>query len=349
MQRPFELTEKQLNTRLDEMVDATFSDLQSQFLILPKGNGFIEFVDFQQAYEVLKRQTSAFKSFNEETIWDALHEDALSLVVLRTILGMSPPEWADIAKSDLNSEIDQNALRVLDTKVRKQRDFFSLQRAKADSLSIKRTNDLVKVAVSTVLRGAPAGSEDAVHRLAKFDTVEGLISLKYAAEAHVPYAVLLYERYLGRPFASHRDAVSGLVGRIMENAIEERLERAKLTFRKTGRAERIPGFDQAPDFIVPTEVAPAVVIEAKIVGDDGTARDKVARILRLASMRDDRTRAGKPGFELVACIDGRGFGVRRQDMKDMLKATKGKVFTLATLDHLIANTDLKKYLPKNRK
>lgn len=87
------------------------------------------------------------------------------------------------------------------------------------------------------------------------------------------------------------------------------------------------------------------MIEAKIVGDDGTARDKVARILRLASMRDDRVRAGKLPFQLVACIDGRGFGVRRQSMKDMLKATKGKIFTLATLDR-IENTDLKKFLPK---
>jgi RNase P/RNase MRP subunit POP5 len=346
MQRPFELTEKQLHSRLDEMVDATFSDLQSQFLVLPKGNGFVEFSDFQHAYEVLKRNTSAFNAFTEKSVWQALDEDALVLVVLRTILGLSPPEWAAIAKSDLNADIDQNALRVLDSKVRKERGFFAKQKLKRESLSIKRTEDLVKVAVAYVKRGAPAGSEDTVHRLGKFDTSEGLISLKHAAQAHVPYAVLLYERYLGRPFASHRDAVSGLVGKIMENAIEERLERAQITYRQTGRAERIPGFDQAPDFIIPTEVSPAVVIEAKIVGDDGTARDKVARILRLANMRDDRFRAGKPPFQLVACVDGRGFGIRRQDMKDMLKATKGKIFTLSTLDHLILNTELKNFLPK---
>ncbi|MEO8502145.1 MAG: hypothetical protein ABI565_14590, partial [Vicinamibacteria bacterium] len=124
---------------------------------------------------------------------------------------------------------------------------------------------------------------------------------------------------------------------------EQRLRKAKISFRKTGQAERIPGFQQAPDFFVPTEYSPAVIIEAKITGDDGTARDKVARILRLASMRDERIRKRQTSFEVVACIDGRGFGVRRQDMKDMLMATRGKVFTLATLDQLIDHTELARF------
>jgi hypothetical protein len=123
------------------------------------------------------------------------------------------------------------------------------------------------------------------------------------------------------------------------------LSARRITHRKTGRAERIAGFEQAPDFFVPSELAPKVIIEAKIIGDDGTARDKVARILRLANMRDERVRDGRPSFEVVACVDGRGFGVRRNDMRDMLKATRGKVFTLATLDKLIDNTGLLKYLP----
>ncbi len=91
--------------------------------------------------------------------------------------------------------------------------------------------------------------------------------------------------------------------------------RAGMTFRKTKRAERVPGFEQAPDFFVPTEFAPASVIEAKITGDDGTARDKVTRLQNLAKIRDNRERAGEPSFELVACIDGRGFRVRREDMR----------------------------------
>jgi hypothetical protein len=62
-------------------------------------------------------------------------------------------------------------------------------------------------------------------------------------------------------------------------------------------------------------------------------------------MRDANIRAGLPGFQVVACIDGRGFGVRRQDMRDMLSATQGKIFTLTTLDKLIDHTELSRFLP----
>jgi hypothetical protein len=83
-----------------------------------------------------------------------------------------------------------------------------------------------------------------------------------------------------------------------------------------------------------------VVIEAKISEDDGTARDKIARILRLVTLASDRTAEGQTAFQVVACIDGRGFGVRREEMRQLLLATHGKVFTLATLDELVDSTDL---------
>jgi hypothetical protein len=93
MQRPFEIEPTDLEIRLDEMVSVTFGDLQSQFLVLPRGGGFIPFEDFQDAYEVLKRHTGGFASFNESAVWAAIEENALALLVLRTILGLSPPEW----------------------------------------------------------------------------------------------------------------------------------------------------------------------------------------------------------------------------------------------------------------
>ncbi len=131
----------------------------------------------------------------------------------------------------------------------------------------------------------------------------------------------------------------------MESAIEERLSRARISFRKTKRAERVPGFDQAPDFFIPDEYHPSVLIEAKITGDDGTARDKATRIVHLAEMSQERVNRGLSGFEVVACLDGRGFGVRREDMKRMLLRTNGKVFTLATLDQLIPYTKIRNFLP----
>jgi hypothetical protein len=344
MQHPFELAPKALGSRLDEMVDVTFKDLQSQFLVLPKKASFIEFDEFQAAYEVLKRHMKGFSNLSEPAAWAALKEDALTLVILRTVLGMSPGEWAEIARQERDTDVSTTFARSIDVSVRKKRDTF--QRLPVGSLKEKRVKALLSTALEYIYRGAPPGTEDTVHRLAKADTIEGQASLRHLAAEHVPYAVLLYERYLGRPFASYRDSISELVGDVMEAAIEKRLRRAGVTFRKTGQAERVPGFAQAPDFFVPTELSPAVIVEAKITGDDGTARDKVARILRLASIRDERLRKGRNGFEVVACVDGRGFGVRRQDMKDMLLATKGKVFTLATLDQLIPHTRLKEYVSR---
>jgi hypothetical protein len=50
-----------------------------------------------------------------------------------------------------------------------------------------------------------------------------------------------------------------------------------------------------------------------------------------------------PKYEVIAYIGGRGFGVRREDMKKMILATRGKVFTLKTLDRLIDYTRLKEF------
>jgi hypothetical protein len=343
--KPFEVDLAYLRSHLDDMVESVFSDLQSQFLVLPRGKNLVTYGDFQGAYEVLKRHTAAFATVSEDAIWQALRENALALMVLRTILGVSPPEWADLARSERGSDISQGYARGLEARCRRSPEFLGRLRRPRDDLALSRIEALVSVAVQYITQGAPAGAADTVHRLDKVDTAEGLISIQHAATQHVPYAVLLYERYMGRPFASHRDSVSELVGDVMEAAVEERLMRAGSSHRRTSRAERVPGYRQAPDFFVPDEFNAAVIIEAKITGDDGTARDKLSRVERLTQMRDERRRAGEPDFEVVACIDGRGFGVRRADMRDLLLVTEGKVFTLATLDQLIPHTRLHEFLP----
>lgn len=78
---------------------------------------------------------------------------------------------------------------------------------------------------------------------------------------------------------------------------------------------------------------------AKLTEDDGTARDKVARVQRLRTLRDEQ---GK-NYDVIACIAGRGFKVRREDMRRLLQATDGKVFTLATMPLLIEHTRIREY------
>jgi hypothetical protein len=202
---------------------------------------------------------------------------------------------------------------------------------------------LVETACRLLTDGASEVPPGKIHRLDKADTKSGIDGLRNLAGLGVPYAMLLYERFLGRPFAGHRDSVSELVGDALESAIEEMLSRAGISFRKTRRAEKLPGFDQTPDFIIPSEFNPQVIIEAKITEDDGTARDKVTRIQHLGQLSLEGQPSGKPKFEVIACIAGRGFGVRREDMKKMLLATRGKVFTLQNLDRLVECTRLREF------
>jgi hypothetical protein len=82
------------------------------------------------------------------------------------------------------------------------------------------------------------------------------------------------------------------------------------------------------------------VIEAKLAEDDGTVRDKVPRVQHLGEL--SRVTASEEGrFEVIACIGGRGFGVKRADMRKLLIATRGKVFTLKTLDRLVGCSRLR--------
>jgi len=346
--RPFELQQEELEARIEEMVTATITDLSSEFLLMPTGPGFVRYPDFQSAYEVLKRNTRGFTDLSWQTVRTAMQENSLVLGVLRSVLGMTAPEWAELARVELGSDITQGAARGIDKDCRAIDYYHHLTRRNSATKTLERIDALIKVAVQYIDRGAPAEQEGVLHRLAKFDTAFGAESLGHAARENVPYAVLLYERYLGRPFAAHRDAVSELVGEVMENAIEQRLREAGVSYRKTGRAERIPGFGQAPDFCIPDEINPVIIIEAKITSDDGTARDKVTRIKELETQRNKHLDEGRPRYEVVACIDGRGFRQRRTDMRDLLLRLGGKVFTTATLDRLIVNTRIREFVSNNR-
>ena len=321
MKQPFQVSAVEIEQDPEAYVDAVYGSLESQFLVLPKGGNFVEYPRFQEAYETLKRATRDFREVKPPAVWDALLSDSLAAVVLRCILGMSPPEWAELAASDSGLPITQSFARSLDGMVRSDREYLArLSLRKAATL--ERVVAMVETACRCVSAGVTERAPDTLHRLDKVDTAEGLDSVRRAADFHVPYAMLLYERLLGRPFASHRDSVSELIGDVMESAVEAELNARGVSFRKTKRAERVPGFDQAPDFITPDEYAPVVVIEAKITNDDGTARDKFTRIIHLVEQSKDRLSRGEPGFEVIACIDGRGFGIRREDMRRLSLPSK---------------------------
>lgn len=325
----------------DSYIDEVFGELTSAFLTMPRGEGFLDYPTFESGYEALKKATVGFITITTELLIKTVYETPVTFVVIRSILGFTPPEWAHLTSERGAVKVDQGAARTLD---RKMRLGGLTPIADRNSVTDTRIKAMIGVAVDILEEGA--GEIDRtliVHRLDKVDTAQGIRSIRPVADLGVPYPVLLYERFLGRPFATHRDAVSDLVGDVVESAVEVVLAKGGVSNRKTKRAERINGFDQAPDFIVPNEFNPAVIIEAKLTEDDGTARDKVARVQNLRAIRD---REGK-SYEIVACIAGRGFKVRRADIRRLLEATDGKVFTLATMERLLDCTRIRDFVTRN--
>lgn len=341
-QFPFEVGFDLVQSQLDQFVSVVFSSLESEFLVLPKGEGFVPYAVFESGYEALKRATKAFVHVAPETVLPAIQGTPIALVVLRAMLGFTPPEWAYMASRRIGVEVPQGAIRSIDRKIR----MAPLKPLAKGEVPQQRVQALVQVACLLLAEGAPKIPSERIHRLDKADTKGGLADLQAAASLGIPYPMLLYERFLGRPFAGHKDSVSELVGDSLEVRIEQVLGDAGISYRKTKRAEKIPGFDQAPDFVVPDQFAPQVIIEAKVAEDDGTARDKITRVQHLGHLSAAGEPPGAYKYEVVACIGGRGFGIRREDMKKLLLATRGKVFTLKTLDQLVMCTKLKDFKTK---
>ena len=336
---PFEATISELKNAPEDYIDAVFSCLQSEFLVMPKGAGFVEYPVFERGYEALKVATSGFSLFDPEKILFVMESEPIVIVVLRSMLGFTPPEWGYITTQRTGVSVTQGFIRTLDRKARMSPE----TELTTNGVTRERLKAMIRTACQLLEIGAPDVEGGQLHRLDKADTRRGVSSIQNLSGMGVPYAMLLYERFLGRPFAGHRDSISELIGDSLESAIEDVLTKAGISFRKTKRAERIEGFDQTPDFIIPSEFNPQVIIEAKITEDDGTARDKVTRIQHLGELSLAGRTEDHQKYEVIACIGGRGFGVRREDMKKMILATRGKVFTLKTLDRLVDYTRLKEF------
>ena len=339
MKYPFEVPYTELEDDLDSFVDAIFSRLDSDFLVMPKGQGFVEYPVFEQGYEALKQATSEFCDISPAPILQVVLRSPVALIVLRAMLGFTPPEWAYLATRRTGVSISQGAVRTLDRKIR----LAPATPIPETGVTAMRISALVETACQVLNEGIPEIRKDRLHRLDKADTKSGIAALQGLARVGVPYAMLLYERFLGRPFAGHRDSISELKGDVLESAIEDVLTKSGISYRKTKRAQKIEGFPQAPDFIIPSEFIPQIIIEAKITEDDGTARDKVARIQQLDTYSKEGQPENSRKYQVVACIAGRGFGVRREDMKKLLLATRGKVFTLQNLDELVPCTRLQEF------
>ncbi len=324
--------------------------LQSHFEVMPRGGSFLEREDFQHGFDAFRAETEAGVDLDEGAVLRAIRKDPRAWVVLRAIAGLTPGEAAYLAIREAEGDgteitITQAIAREVDIRCRRGEEVLLV---KPDDVGVvaRRHHDALE-AMATYLpavisRSRPPVKPNEVHRLDKFDTTNGQETIQAAFEQEL-YPEILYERILGRPYASHRDSISENVGDLVEMRIEELLDTHRINYRKTRRREAILGFPQAPDFLIAdkgralfaAEPEVDMAIEAKLTEDDGTARDKVARIKALQRNEDRRAAAGAHRRDIVAVIDGRGFQHRVRDLADVLDACDGHVYTLPELNELV--------------
>lgn len=324
--------------------------LESHFEVMPRGGSFLVREDFERGYKAFREETGAGADLSAEAVLRAIRRDPRAWVVLRAIAGLSPGEAAYLAIREADDQgeqikITQAIAREVDIRCRRG-EIVLLDDPDGAGLGARRHHDALEAIArylpAVISRACPPIQDDEVHRLDKFDTTGGQKTIQEALKQQL-YPELLYERILGRPYASHRDSISESVGDLVEMRIEELLEDHRINYRKTRRREAIPGFPQAPDFLIAeqgralfaAEPEVDVAIEAKLTEDDGTARDKVARIKALRQNEDRRAAQGAQRRQIVAVIDGRGFQHRVRDLADTLEACDGHVYTLAELDKMV--------------
>src|SRR5579859_896247 len=115
---PFQFGFDIVQARLDEFVSAVCSSLESEFLVLPKGDGFVDYSVFETGYEALKQATSGFVNVTPEIVLPVVQATPIALIVLRAMLGFTPPEWAYMASQRIGVEVPQGAVRSIDRRIR---------------------------------------------------------------------------------------------------------------------------------------------------------------------------------------------------------------------------------------
>jgi len=98
---------------------------------------------------------------------------------------------------------------------------------------------------------------------------------------------------------------------------------------------------------------PVEQVARRAIMDYLTCEGPALKQLALPLIRSTAARTGGQvlAYEVVACIATRDFKQRKQDMRELIEVTRGKVFTLQTLSHLVEHRRLKTFetreVPKN--
>lgn len=290
---------------------------------------FYEQEYFAAAYDAAHRATRGFTEVSEDNLKKTIECDPKTLLVFRTILGLTREEFAQST-----------------TLAAKPVGLQSLTPGKVDSMERNGSAtaaDQAFVAAKTVrlvmdgtLFGEPP--DGLRSKQAKPDTARGWESVQEFAIRGVPFATFLHQRHYGGAFRQVLDATSTQRGNLIEEAVQTLFSEYRIPFLRTGsnnQAEIASRFEvrvtPAPDFVVFDSAGSLkAMLECKGTNNGGTARDKA---LRFRTLREESIRLG--GIPLIAVLGGLGWARVNDALGPVVRDTEGRVFTLATLNTML--------------
>ena len=303
---------------------------------------FYETPHFFEAYDVASRLTDGFTRVGENDLMEVLIECPRTLLVFRTLLGLTKDEFAHstlLAGGPANLE-PLSPSRV-DTM---ERSAVLATSRPTTATALARATSQARVAAKTIVAAmdgelfgdSPPGLRS---KQQKPDTESGWDSVRNYATAGVPLKVFLHQRHYGGAFRQVLDATSSLRGDLIEDAVEALFTERGVSFVRTGshnQADITSRFEvhvtPAPDFVVfdPADDSLKAMLECKGTNNGGTARDKALRFSRL---RAESVRLG--GIPLIAVLGGIGWARINDALGPVVRDTDGRVFTLATLNSML--------------
>lgn len=302
---------------------------------------FYETAHFFAAYDEADRLTEGFTRVAETDIQATLLQCPRTLLVFRTLLGLTKDEFAhSTLLAGGPDELAPLSASQIDTL---ERSVIPAQRPNTAAVLAKATAQ-AQVAAKTITMAmdgelfgdAPTGLKS---KQRKPDTQEGWDSVRTYAANGVPLRVFLHQRHYGGAFRQVLDATSTLRGDLIEDAVEALFTANGISFIRTGshnQADIARRFEvhvtPAPDFVVfdPADDSLKAMLECKGTNNGGTARDKA---MRFRNLKTESVRLG--GVPLMAVLGGIGWARINDALGPVVRDTDGRVFTLSTLASML--------------
>ncbi|KAB1908907.1 hypothetical protein F8279_05150 [Micromonospora sp. AMSO1212t] len=184
----------------------------------------------------------------------------------------------------------------------------------------------------------PPAAPDLRSKQERPDLEDGWATVRLLAKKGVPYEMFLHQRHYGGYFSQLLNATSELRGNILEDAVDEVFQDAKIKAIRTGsyNQSEIAGrfhltIQPAPDFVVyDNNETVRALLECKTINNGGTARDKATRF---ASLREAAKSHG--GVPVIAVLGGLGWTRTADGLGPVVQACEGRVFTLSNLREML--------------